>query len=403
MVIAVLFLVFLLCVAALLHTYVVYPMLVCAIARKKQVKMSVYEHNSPALPQVSILMAVYNEELVLPEKLANLAQIISSYPKISIFIGSDASTDQTNSLLEVFGKSHPSTVQVHLYQERRGKPPVINQLAVTALKCAPASEQHVFVMTDASVMLAPNTVFHLAKHFKDPQVGCVDAHMLTQHDHAGIAESETTYMQRETRLKQCESSAWGTMIGPFGGCYAIRTDLFSPIPPFSLVDDFYLGFGVLTQGYQALNELEALCYERPSSLISEEYRRKRRIATGSMKNLAIYRDYALKPWSQLGFAFVSHKVLRWFGPFFLILIWLTSLALMLITDHPIWFIICLGSLIGVVLVAFVYQIGHWTGHQVKIVRNLFYFLAMNIALFHGVLTYLRGVKTSIWTPTRRET
>jgi cellulose synthase/poly-beta-1,6-N-acetylglucosamine synthase-like glycosyltransferase len=400
MTVAVLQILFFLSCAALVHTYVLYPLLMCAFASKKDQKAPKYTISDPELPFVTILMSAYNEAKVLPEKLANFQLIDYPTTRYRILIGSDASTDATNELLRQFQAQNRENVEVHLFTQRRGKPPVINQLAEIAFQYRPAGANHLLLMTDASVMLEPETVFRLARHFRDPKIGCTDAHMLTSTNGAGVSGSESAYMHRETRLKQCESRAWRLMIGPFGGCYMIRSDLFRPVPPHSLVDDFYLGFGVLEAGYFAINDLEARCFERPTFQLNEEYRRKKRIATGSMKNLGIYARQALRPFTKLGFSFVSHKVFRWFGPFFL-LIMAVSCGFLSIY-HPVWNMVFIAGLVGLLLALVGQVLEKLFGFRIQILYLLFYFLAMNVALLHGTLVYLRGIKTDIWEPTKRE-
>lgn len=152
--------------------------------------------------------------------------------------------------------------QLHFlpYELRRGKPPVINDLAQEAMAMQPAGENHVLVLTDASVILEPDTLFHLVKHYKNKQIGVVDAFMhsagLRQE---GISQSEHRYMSGEVQLKWAEGRLWVKIIGPFGGCYALRSDLFEPVPPNSLVDDFYLVFRALEKDYSAINEPLAVC------------------------------------------------------------------------------------------------------------------------------------------------
>jgi cellulose synthase/poly-beta-1,6-N-acetylglucosamine synthase-like glycosyltransferase len=390
---------FWLCVFALVHSYLLYPWIMCFFANKTQTNVPVSEPLPEVLPFVSVIVAAYNEEKVIAEKLANLLNI--QYPKhlVRFYIGSDASSDGTSDICKQTAAAHSEHFSFHAFTARRGKPPVVNELVQIALAHLPAGPNHMLLLTDASVMLRPDCLLQLVKHYADPQVGCVDARMTSDVGNAGIGQSETQYMGRETQLKWCESRAWGMMIGPFGGCYTLRSDLFRPIPPRSLVDDFYLGFGVLTQGYKAINELNAQCIERATQSISEEYRRKRRIATGSMRNLSIFSKYALQPFSKLGFAFVSHKVLRWFGPWLMLLGFCCMLGLA--KESAVWqtvlFTIC--ALLLFVLVLYLLHSKKWL--KLPFAVHLTYFLAMNLALMHGTILYLKGIKDDIWEPTKR--
>ena len=79
------------------------------------------------------------------------------------------------------------------------------------------------------------------------------------------------------------------MMGAFGGCFAVRRACYHPAPAAFLVDDFYITMAVLRDGYQAINELDARCYEDVSDHLPEEFRRKARISAGNFQNLREFR------------------------------------------------------------------------------------------------------------------
>ena len=390
-------------VLALTHSYVFYPWLMRWLASGKKSNAVVFQPDDPELPVVSVLMSVYNEERVIVQKLECLKNLNYPADKLFVFIGSDCSDDRTNALIENFRPQFPANhFQFHAFQNRRGKPPVINELAQLAAEAAQGADSQVFLLTDASVMLEPDTLYQLAKHFKNPRIGVADAHMQSMGlREEGISQSEERYLSGEVWLKHWEGLAWGMMIGPFGGCYALRADLFEPIPPRSLVDDFWLVFRVLEKGYAAINDLEAVCFESATHRVADEYRRKKRIAAGSFQNLARFRSWVLPPVTRLGFAFFSHKVLRWFGGFFLLAIFL-SLALLAGENQ---FFSCLFWL-QVLGVAGVFTINKIRDRlQLKplpVLKNIAYFLAMNLALTDGFFKWLRGIQSGTWQRTARE-
>lgn len=389
-------------ILALLHSYVFYPRLMHWLAQGKRPNLEVYTTDDPELPVVSVLLSVYNEERVISEKLECLLNLRYPAEKLYIFIGSDCSDDQTNVLIKNAQSQFPTRhFQFHAFTERRGKPPVINDLAEAAIELS-GSSAHLLLLTDASVMLEPNTLFHLAKHFKNKKIGVVDAHMRSAGlREQGISQSEEQYLSGEVRLKHWEGLAWGMMIGPFGGCYALRADLFERIPPRSLVDDFWLVFRVLEKGYSAINDLDALCYEGATHRVAEEYRRKKRIAAGSFQNLARFRSWVLPPVTRLGFAFFSHKVLRWFGGFFLLAIFLSSAFLSSENQFYGWlFWLQIIGTIGL-LTIHTFQ-NHLSWKPWPLVKNMIYFLAMNLALVDGFFKWLRGIQAGTWQRTARE-
>lgn len=190
------------------------------------------------------------------------------------------------------------------------------------------------------------------------------------------------------------------MIGPFGGCYVLRAGLFEPVPPRSLVDDFWLVFRVLEKGYQAINDLDALCFEGATHRVADEYRRKKRIAAGSFQNLARFRRWVLPPATRLGFAFFSHKVLRWFGGFFLLLIYLS--AGFLGCQNQFFNGLFWLSTAGVAAVlALNFAQERLRTKPIGLVKNIAYFLAMNVALTDGFFKWLRGIRDNTWQRTAR--
>jgi cellulose synthase/poly-beta-1,6-N-acetylglucosamine synthase-like glycosyltransferase len=400
---------------ALLHSYVLYPLLMRFLARGKRPNATTFAPDDPDLPVVSVLMSVFNEERVIGEKLYSLTKLNYPPEKLRIYVGSDASTDRTNDLVAHAFDIHFPLLHAHfsLFRDRRGKPPVINDLAARAQadfsqlfqsktpEQRPAP-QHIFLLTDASVMLGPDTLYNLVRHFKNDRIGVVDANMRSKGMRTqGISRSEERYLNGEVQLKNWEGLAWGMMVGPFGGCYALRANLFEPIPPRSLVDDFWLVFRVLERGYWAINDLDAVCYEGATHRVSDEYRRKKRIAAGSFQNLARFRRWILPPITRLGFAFFSHKVLRWFGGFFLVLI---VLAAGFLAPHNQFFFVVFWLLtLGTGSVFFLNFVqNRILPKPIALLKNIAYFLAMNIALIDGFFKWLRGIRENTWQRTTRE-
>lgn len=385
---------------ALLHTYLIYPSLMRWLARGKSPNQDVY-HPESNWPQVAVIMSAYNEEAVIEEKMAHLLDLRYPEGRLSIFIGSDCSDDRTNDIIAPISaeKKH---IHFFPFQERRGKPEVINELAGYARQqFASDGIDPIFVVTDASVMPAPEVLFKLVQHFQNPEIGLVDAHILhTGMQQQGISEAENTYISGEVRLKHYEGLVWGRMMGPFGGFYAIRARYFSRVPPTYLVDDFYITMRMFEQGGLAINELDAICYEAVSHEIQEEYRRKARISAGNFQNLTTFPHLWWPPVNPLQFAFFSHKALRWLGPFFLLLI-LAGSAVLAALGNLFWqwlFAVLTG---GIILVPVLDQLLRKAGLHWLPLRGAHYFLAMNLALLTGFFKFIKGVRSNVWQPTKR--
>jgi cellulose synthase/poly-beta-1,6-N-acetylglucosamine synthase-like glycosyltransferase len=386
------------CVFALFHSYVLFPVLLNRWAKGKTNNVLCYAPLAAELPMVSIFMAVYNEEKVLEEKLRSIFE--GNYPldRLEVLIGSDSSTDRTHAILAEFAAQYPQ-LRYWIYS-RRGKANILNSLHEEA---EPRGE--VFVYTDANVFFLPDALYHLVKHFKNPKIGQVCAHFVNQGmQRSGISYQEKSYIQRETKIKYQEGVLWGSMMGAFGGCHAIRAALYVPNPPNFLMEDFYISMHVLKQGYWAILELEAKVLEDLPKEVQEEYKRKIRISAGNFQNLSVYYPLLFPPFSGLAFSFWSHKVLRWLGPFVLALALMFNVLLAFAWGGNLFYqILFYCQLVGWGLVPLL----DWLLQRVNIHFSLFryvrYFLAMNIALFQGFLTYLKGVQTNVWQPTKRNT
>lgn len=387
-------------IGLLAHTYAFYPLLMRFLARGRALPPV----DAPAesdLPEVAVLMAVYNEETVLEETLCSILD--SDYPleKLAIHIGSDGSTDRSEAIVRRFAADHPG-LRLVTFGGRNGKIRIINQLAATAEAAFADPDKAIFILCDANVSWRPQTLRLLVSHFVREQVGLVGTVVLDRvREHAGIGDQEEAYIGIENQVKFAEGVLWGRLMGAFGACYAMRARLFTPVPPEHIVDDFYLTMSCLEQGADAIVDPGAVVHEAVSTDIREEFRRKRRIAAGNFQNLARFWHF-LQPWHSdpaTTFAFWSHKGLRWTGPLLLIAAFASCVAL---AFREVFYLLPLAGFAALGLAAALDARTAGRGRRsFKPFRFARYFLSMNLALFRGWLDYLRGPKGSVWEPTRR--
>lgn len=397
--------IFWICVFCLFHSYVLYPIIVKLASSGKSNNQTTYAPQSIELPTVSFIMSLYNEDSVIEEKLKSL--LATNYPtsKLTIYIGSDCSDDDTNVLVSDYAARYPH-IQFFPFQERRGKPSVINDLIATAKQAQLDNSNHVLIISDANVMLEPQTIYELMKHFKNEEIVLVDSNIQNQRltkVGEGIAASERSYISREVGIKHLEGIAWGRMIGPLGGCYAVRATHFAKVPPNNLVDDFYIAMKAFEKGGLAINELNAICYEEVPNDMSIEFKRKSRISAGNFTNLVMFKHLLWPPTSSLGFVFLSHKVLRWFGPFFILLAYTCCAIVAWWGQNLFYQILFLLMNIGLFGVPILDSICKRLNINIKLLRYITYFNAMNLALFSGFFKYLKGNQNGIWQRTQRNT
>ena len=380
-----------LALSALLYSYILYPLILRHLARGKQQNKNIWEDNDPLFPKVAVLMAVHNEQDVLGEKISSILSCKLPVNGLEILVGSDASTDNTAGILRGFAAVN-SCVKYKIYEERRGKSAIINELA--GLTDAP-----VLIITDANVIPEYDAIYLMVRHFRNNDIGLVDSNM----KHKGLRDSgisiqENAYISGEVKIKYHEGVIWGTMMGPFGGCFAVRRVLYSDVPPLFLVDDFYINMKVLESGHKAIIEKEAFVVEDVSNSLREEFRRKVRIATGNFQNLKHFTGCLFPAIRGLSFCFFSHKVLRWMGPFFLGIIFISTLFL---SRHYFTFLYVLYLMIIILAIPLIDYLLGKIGIHVIILRFVTHFISMNFALLTGFINFLKGVKSNVWQPTRR--
>lgn len=374
---------------AIIHPYTSYPLFLFLKSRNKKDNFETFEKNE--LPFVSIIMAVHNEESILQQKIQSIFQ--NNYPQhlYEIVIGSDASTDETDNILENFSDQH-NNFYYQIFSERKGKIVIINELAKK-------SKAEIIIFTDADVIFTKNTLYELVKYFKDTKIGLIDSNLQKQAtDKEGIAIQERLYMNFELSIKHKEGLIAGLMMGPFGGVYALRRKLFEPVPKNFLVDDFFINMKVLEKNYWSINNLKAIAYDNGTDDIQAEFKRKVRISTGNFQNLKAFSHLLCSKRILLSFCFFSHKVLRWLAPIFIILLFISSIILFnTALFYQIFGVFLFFSLISPIIDYFLRK----NGFHIILLRYISHYYYMNLGLLAGLLKYIKGVKTNVWEPTKR--
>lgn len=375
----------------LLHTYLLYPFILALLSAGKKQQTLVYNQEQEDLPPVSILLAVYNEERVIAQKIETT--FATDYPvsKIEWLIGSDQSTDRTEAVIRDYALQFPQ-IRLIRFSERTGKIGIINTLAGEA-------SAGILILTDANVFFNKHTIFELVKHYRNPEIALVAGNIQNPVIKAsGISRQERDYLFNENRMKYQEGICWGTMMGAFGGCYSIRKNYFSPTPPHFMVDDFYVTMCVIEKKGKAICELNATCNEDVSNKVQEEFRRKTRIATGNFQNLARFAGFLSIRHGALAFTFWSHKVLRWIGPFLMIIAYFSSFAL---SAGSLFFRICFWMQTLFMAVPLIDALLRRVNIHLAALRYISHFYLMNAALLNGFINYLTGIRNNVWKPTER--
>ena len=250
-------------------------------------------------------------------------------------------------------------------------------------------QSEAIIATDANILFTPETIDELVWPLVQG-FGATAGHLTYQKQGAssGTAQFETSYLTLENSIKAAESAKYGFCLGMEGGLYAIKKALWKPIPPHTFMEDFFQTMQLVERGERIHFNPNAVGLEDVSTSAKEEYKRKIRISMGNWQNLArFWKLLFLRPFP-LGYAFLSHKVLRWFTPH----LYLLSTVAGLFSPEPLIFIPLLAI-----------PVLEWAVSRMRPQKEnaLGYFYKMNWALLVGFIRYLGGINSSVWQPTKR--
>ena len=309
--------------AAVAYAYFGYALWLSAFARKRPVVQS------PITPPISILIAARNEEANLALKIENLRALDYPREQIQTLIVSDGSTDGTAALLE----SHAPEITPILLPTSGGKANALNQAVAQATG-------DILVFLDARQSLDPSAVAALVANFADPTVGAVSGELLLESPSGQpTGDALGLYWKIEKIVRRLESES-GSVVGVTGAIYAIRRELFVPMPPGLLLDDVFVPMNVARQGFRVLFEPSAIARDLIFTQPGKEFSRKVRTLTGNYQ-LVQLAPWLLTPANPLLFRFLSHKLMRLCVPLFLLLILITSVLL----PSPFYKAIALAQLV----------------------------------------------------------
>lgn len=373
-----------------IYSYVIYPIIIKWKA--SSVKPIPQDYNLiKEWPEVTVVFSVFNEEKVIEKKLQSIFN--SDYPKdkLKIIIGSDNSTDRTHEIIESYSALH-SNITLIKKHNRNGKLKIINELFDLV------KTEHI-VFTDANVFFEPSTIKALVYDLiiNDAKLVCGNIHKFSPKNQ-GISGQEILYMNYENSLKHYESLVYHFCVGVEGGCYAIKRDWFVKVPDGFLMDDFFITLDVISKGAKVMFEPQALCYEDVNDAPMIEFKRKIRISLGNFRNLNYYKHLLFPIHKGFGFAFFSHKVLRWVTPFMLIISFVSALVLSFKIDFFNWITYTYALLILLPLLTIILE---KIKLKIPIINALGHFVLMNFALLIGYFKYQFANQESAWQPPQR--
>ncbi len=325
--------------AFLLYVHVGYP-LVLLIWRRiaaRPVKKSFWE------PSVTILIAARNEQERIEAKIRNCLQLDYPQEKLEVVLALDAPSDGTE---EIAWKYAGKIVNVLSFSQHKGKAGTLNSAVASA-------KGDILVFADVRQHFDRRALRELAANFHDPSIGAVSGElMLLDENGLEAADGVGLYWRYEKWIRAQEGEIH-SMMGATGSIYAIRRELYTPIPTDTILDDVAIPMSIVLGGKRAVFDGSARAYDRVSATPGLEYVRKVRTLTGNYQLLARMPALLSPLHNPVWLQFISHKVGRLLVPHFLVLLFVANLFalrgayLVLFCLQSAWYIMAFaGSLLS---------------------------------------------------------
>jgi len=375
------------------YTYIGYGILLYLLVKVKTIFTKKDEViNEFELPEVTLLIAAYNEEDVIRFKMANCRTLKYPQDKLKITWVTDGSTDKTNELLAEY-----KDVKVFFDPRRLGKSAAIN-------RSVPLIDTPLIIFTDANTMLNDEAILIIVKAFNDPMVGCVagEKRIVSKSKDNASSGGEGIYWKYESALKALDSRLYSAT-GAAGELFAIRKDLFEPIEKEILLDDFVMSMRIAAKGYKIKYCKDAFAVESGSLNISEEKKRKIRIAAGGIQSIIKLAPVLnARRYPLFFFQYISHRVLRWtITPVLLFLLLPLNIALYVSYPSIIYSTLLILQILFYLL-GFIGKLTENKDTPVKIIFIPYYFLFMNINVIYGFIYLLKKRKDGTWEKSKRK-
>ena len=371
----------------IVYNYFIYPIIIILLSKFfKSDHTSNYEDFSE-LPSISFIIAAYNEEKVIFEKITNTLSLNYPENKLEIIVVSDGSDDTTEQIV----KGYESEKVISLHESaRKGKSAALNRAVENA-------NGEILILSDANNLFNSDACIELVKHFTANNVGGVTGlKKIIQDTDRESSEGDSLYWKYESRIKQAESDV-KTITNADGEIFAIRRSLYEAIPEHIINDDAELTFSLRRQGYSIKYEMSAISSEKASISITDDYFVKVRMVAGAYQTMAHHWKDLINPIDIFSYMFISHKLLRWLVPQCMIIALLSNLMLMSSEFYSVLIVLQ-------VLFYLLASIGVAYKDKSKLPTALYvpyYFCYMNAAALHGFIKFLSNNQSTSWRKAKR--
>ncbi len=377
------------------YTFIGYGMLLYLLIKFKRLikgRPAILTPMYDLLPDCTLVIAAYNEERFIKEKIENCLKLKYPGDKLKILFVTDGSTDKTPDIVKRYKQ-----IQLLHQPVRAGKIAAVHR----AMRQV---DTEIVVFTDANTFLNPEAITRICRHYADETVGAVAGEKRVEMDENADASAagEGFYWKYESALKKWDSELY-SVVGAAGELFSVRRSLYQDVQDDTILDDFMISMLIAAQGYRIIYEPDAFAIETASENVSEELKRKIRIAAGGIQSILRLKSL-FNPFKYplLSFQYISHRVLRWtVTPFLLILTFILNAFIALQPGELSFQLLFLAQLLFYSL-AFMGMLLEKRQIRVKAFFIPYYFCVMNYAVLMGIGRYFTKKQSAVWEKAQRK-
>jgi cellulose synthase/poly-beta-1,6-N-acetylglucosamine synthase-like glycosyltransferase len=373
------------------YAFIGYGILVYIILRiRNSFSKKTTSFDSSFLPEVTLVIAAFNEEDFILEKIKNCEKLDYPVDKLKVLFVTDGSSDKTNEIIANHGRYEYS-----FQPERKGKIAAVNRVM-------PSVKSEITIFCDANTYLNTESIKNITRHFANPKVGCVagEKRIFSKDTDNASGAGEGFYWKYESFLKKLDSELY-TVVGAAGELFAVKTNLWESVPTNIIIEDFVVSLKIAKAGYIVKYEPDAYAQETASANVKEELKRKVRICAGGIQAIILLSPLLnFFKYTTLSFQYISHRVLRW-----------TIIPFLLIALIPInWYLhTSIGgfyslAFYGQIVFYFLAFIGWYLKNKAIEAKGLFipyYFFIMNYSVIAGIIRFIKGKQSAVWEKSQR--
>jgi cellulose synthase/poly-beta-1,6-N-acetylglucosamine synthase-like glycosyltransferase len=313
---------------------------------------------------------------VIGAKLQNLLNLDYPPNALEIIVASDGNDDRTAEIVQSF--SSEGVISSH-ENVRKGKIAAINR----GIRLA-AGE--IILLSDSNSIYARDTLTKLVRNFADPLVGAVSGRKsILKDDNRASSAGDGAYWKYESFLKRCQSNVGSITTGD-GEIFAFRKSLYKPVPENVVNDDAAITIDIIEQGYRVVYEPEAVSGELASVELKDDFWVKVRMVAGGYQSVSMYFSRLVRQRPLFAFQFLSHKILRWTIPFWLMGLFLSTIIL---AQKPLFLVFTSAQMVFYCL-ALIGFLRHRISGGKGLPYYAYYFCLMNLAALLGMVKYVSG-------------